>query len=65
LQREKTNIIFFTRATLIIESSIFGGVSRAYHLLLSLLGHETLVVDVGEDDTLVDGDVSNVLVGSS
>jgi hypothetical protein len=34
-----------------------------YLLLLVVLSHETLVADVGEEETLVDGDVGNVLVG--
>jgi hypothetical protein len=33
-----------------------------YLLLFSLLGHETLVADVGEEKTLVDDDVGRVLV---
>jgi hypothetical protein len=63
LQKEKTIIILFTRATLIIESSVFGGVSRVYLLLFALLGHETLVADIREEKTLVDGDVGDVFVG--
>jgi hypothetical protein len=61
-KKRRQIIILFTRATLIIESSIFGGVSRVY-LLFALLVHETLVADVGEEKTLVDGDVGGVLVG--
>jgi hypothetical protein len=34
-----------------------------YLLLLAVLSHETLVVDVGEEKSLVDGDVGGVLVG--
>jgi hypothetical protein len=34
-----------------------------YLLLLAVLSHETFVVDVGEEETLVDGDVGGVLVG--
>jgi hypothetical protein len=34
-----------------------------YLLLFALLGHETIVVDVGEEKTFVDGDVGGVLVG--
>jgi hypothetical protein len=41
---------------------IFGGGSRVYILLLAVLSHETLVADVGEEKSLVDGDVSSVLV---
>jgi hypothetical protein len=36
--------------------------SRVYLLLLAVLSHETLVADVGEEETLVDGDVGGVLV---
>jgi hypothetical protein len=63
LQKRRHIIILFTRATLIIGSSIFGGVSRVYLLLFALLGHETLVADVGEEKTLVDGDIGGVLLG--
>jgi hypothetical protein len=38
-------------------------VSKVYLLIFSLLDHETLVADVGEEKTLVDGDVGGVLVG--
>jgi hypothetical protein len=41
---------------------IWGG-SRVYLLLLVVLSHETLVADVGEEKSLVDGDVGGVLVG--
>jgi hypothetical protein len=34
-----------------------------YLLLFAVLSHETLVTDVGEEESLVDGDVSGVLVG--
>ena len=34
-----------------------------YLLLFSILGHETFVADVGEEETFVDGDVGGVLVG--
>jgi hypothetical protein len=62
-KKRRQIIILFTRATLIIGSSIFGGVSRVYLLHFSLLGHEALVADVGEEKTFVDGDVGGVLVG--
>jgi hypothetical protein len=62
-KKKRQIIILFTRATLIIGSSIFQGVSRIYLLLFSLLSHETLVADVGEEDILIDGDVGGVLVG--
>jgi hypothetical protein len=56
-------IIFFTRATLIIGSSIFGCISKMYLLVFAILGHETFVADVGEEKTFVDGDVGGVFVG--
>jgi hypothetical protein len=62
-KKRRQIIILFTRATLIIESSIFGGVSRVYLLLFALFGHETLVDDIGEEDTLVDGNVGGILIG--
>jgi hypothetical protein len=34
-----------------------------YLLFLAILGHETFVADVGEEEALVDGDVGDVLVG--
>jgi hypothetical protein len=34
-----------------------------YLLLFAVLSHETLVADVGEEETFVDGDVGGVLVG--
>jgi hypothetical protein len=33
-----------------------------YLLLFAVLSHETFMVDVGEEKTLVDGDVGGVLV---
>ena len=39
------------------------GGSRLYLLLFAVLCHEALVVDVGEDEALVDGDVGGILVG--
>jgi hypothetical protein len=36
-----------------------------YLLLLAVLSHETLVADVGEEETLVDGDVGGVLDGGA
>jgi hypothetical protein len=61
---EKKGQIFFiiTLITLIIESSILRCGSRLY-LFFSLLGHEALVVGVGEEKSLVDDDVGGVLVG--
>jgi hypothetical protein len=50
-------IIIFTRATLIIGSSIFRGISRMYLLLFAILGHETFMANIGEEKTFVDGDV--------
>jgi hypothetical protein len=34
-----------------------------YLLLFAILGHEIFVAGVGEEKTLVDGDVGGVLVG--
>jgi hypothetical protein len=42
---------------------IFGGGSRLYILLFVVLSHETHVVNVGEEEALVEGDVDGVLVG--
>jgi hypothetical protein len=61
-KKSKQIIFIFTRATLITRCCIFGGGSRLYLLFLAVLGHETLVADVGEEEALVDGDVGNVLV---
>jgi hypothetical protein len=44
------------------ENSIFVSISRVYLLCFAFLGHETLVADVGEEKTFVDGDVGGVLV---
>jgi hypothetical protein len=38
------------------------GASRVYLLLFAVLSHETLVDDIGEEESLVDGDVGGVLV---
>jgi hypothetical protein len=61
---KKTNQIIFiiTRAILITRCCVFSGSSRFY-LLFAILCHEALVADVGEEKTLVDGDVGGVLVG--
>jgi hypothetical protein len=42
---------------------MFGGISRMYLLSFAVLRHETFVADVGEEKSLVDGDVGSVLVG--
>jgi hypothetical protein len=34
-----------------------------YLLLFAVHSHETLVADVGEEESLVDGDVGSILVG--
>jgi hypothetical protein len=62
-KRERQIIIIFTRATLIIGSGVFGGISRMYLLIFAILGHETLMADVGEEKTFVDDDVGSVLIG--
>jgi hypothetical protein len=40
-----------------------GGGSRLYLLLFAVLCHEALVADVGEEESLVGGDVGGILVG--
>jgi hypothetical protein len=55
--------MIITRA-LLIRSSILRSFSRLY-LLFALHGHETLVADVGEENTLVDGDIGDILVGGA
>src|SRR5688572_22739919 len=62
-KKGKQIILIFTRATLITRCCIFGGGSRFYLLPFVILCHEALVADIGEDETLVDGDVGGVLVG--
>jgi hypothetical protein len=62
-KKRRQIIILFTRATIIIGSSIFGGDSRVYLILFALLGHKTLVSDIGEENTPVDGDVGSILIG--
>jgi hypothetical protein len=62
-KKRRRVIILFTRTTLITESSIFDGVSSVYLFLLALLGHETLVADVGEEKFLVGDNVGGILVG--
>jgi hypothetical protein len=37
--------------------------SSSFYLLFVVFCHEALVADVGEEETLVDGDVGGVLVG--
>src|SRR6187455_2057902 len=62
-KKGKQIILIFTRATLFTGCCIFGGGSRFYLLLLVVLCHEALVANVGEEETLVDGDVGGILVG--
>src|SRR5688572_11536078 len=62
-KKSKQIIFIITRATLITRCCIFSGGSRFYLLLFAILCHEALVADVGEEKTLVDGDVGGVLVG--
>jgi hypothetical protein len=61
-KKSKQIILIFTRATLITRCCIFGGGSRFYLLPFVILCHEALVADVGEEKTLVDGDVGGILV---
>jgi hypothetical protein len=37
--------------------------SRFYLLIFAILCHEALVADLGEEESLVDGDVGDILVG--
>jgi hypothetical protein len=62
-KKGKQIILIFTRATLITRCCIFGGGSRFYLLPFAILCREALVADVGEEKTLVDGDVGGILVG--
>jgi hypothetical protein len=62
-KKGKQIILIFTRATLITRCCIFGGGSRFYLIHFAVLCHEALVADVGEEKTLVDGDVGGILVG--
>jgi hypothetical protein len=62
-KNSKQIILIFTRATLITRCCIFGGGSRFYLLPFAVLCHEAIVADVGEEETLVDGDVGGILVG--
>jgi hypothetical protein len=61
-KKSKQIIIIITRVFLITRCCIFSGGSRFY-LLFVVLCHEALVADIGEEETLVDGDVCGVLVG--
>jgi hypothetical protein len=62
-KKGKQIIFIITRTTLITRCSILGGGSSLYLLLFAILCHEAIVVDVGEEKTLVDGDVCGILVG--
>jgi hypothetical protein len=62
-KKGKQIILIFTRATLITRCSILGGGSSLYLLFLVVLCHEAFVADVGEEKSLVDGDVCGILVG--
>jgi hypothetical protein len=61
-KKSKQIILIITRVILITRCCILSGGSRFY-LLFVVPCHETLVADVGEEETLVDGDVCGVLVG--
>jgi hypothetical protein len=60
-KKSKQIIFIFTRTTLITRCSIHGGGSRLY-LLFVVLCHEAFVADVGEEESLDDGDVGSILV---
>ena len=59
--KEGTQIIFLITSIVITRGFIFSGGFR-FNLLFAVLGHETLVADVGEEESLGDGDVGGVLV---
>ena len=61
--RGVTVILIITKASLITRCCIFSGSSRFYLLLFAILCHEAFVANVGEEKSLVDGDVCGVLVG--
>jgi hypothetical protein len=61
-KKGKQIILIITRVLLITRCCIFSGGSRFY-LLFAVPCHEALVADVGEEKTLVDGDVCGVLIG--
>jgi hypothetical protein len=61
-KKSKQVILIITRIILITRSGILSGGSRFYLLLLAVFCHEALVADVGEEKTLVDGDVCGALV---
>jgi hypothetical protein len=42
---------------------VYLGGSSLYLLFLTVFSHEALVADVGEEESLVDGDVGGILVG--
>jgi hypothetical protein len=62
-KKTKQVIFIITRTTIITRCSILGGGSSLYLLFLVVLCHEALVVDIGEEKSLVAGDVGGVLVG--
>jgi hypothetical protein len=62
-KKGKQIILIFTRATLITRCCVFSGGFRFYLLPFAVLCHEALVADVGEEKSLVDGDVYGILVG--
>jgi hypothetical protein len=62
-KKTKQVIFIITRIILITRCSILGDGSSLYLLFLAVLCHEALVADVGEEKSLVDGDVGGVLVG--
>jgi hypothetical protein len=61
-KKSKQVILIITRIILITRSGILSGGSKFYLLLLAVFCHEALVADVGEEKTLVDGDVCGALV---
>jgi hypothetical protein len=61
--KEGTQIIFLITSIIITRGLIFSGGFGFNLLLFAILCHEALVADVGEEESLGDGDVGGVLVG--
>jgi hypothetical protein len=60
--KEGTQIIFLITSIIITRGLIFSGGFGFNLLLFAVLCHEALVADVGEEESLGDGDVGGVLV---
>jgi hypothetical protein len=62
-KKSKQIILLITRIIFITRGCIFSGGFRFNLLPFVVLCHKALVADVGEEKSLVDGDVGGVLVG--